>query len=772
MARKKKKGGNQKQTPALSTEEQREKGYLLLRQEKYREALSCFKQLLKQGEDADILQALQQAYAGRIESLAAKSMIKEAMAMLETMVRRFPNAAIDSLKLSLLLQSGNFTDAARFFRSSRNLLEHERLKRLEVLFGALLLADVGLRTEDFDQDLAVVRHYPLALQAMEFFFNKEDKVHETLQKIPFRSPYRDLRILLTGQLLLRQDKEKAREILEKIEKNSPYFQYAGRCLAAVDSPEAFLRNLAATPTCDHNRIRDQYNLNPLQLRALDDLSRAGGNPLRLFQMVRKHGHCFNKDQKAMMLRQILPFCREHALDTLAGSSELSLLEKYRILALAAEKDTAFTFAVDFWNDYLDESGRQDPAKFREIAMVMRHQAKLMTQSPYDDYYSDDVLETMLQSLEYDHSHARTWLDAAEFAKRHISQQEHYSIISTAAQKLPGDVTILVTAMRACGNRGAHKKASGLAKQVLKIDPINTSALDFLVESRLQHGRKLASRRNWTAAEKELQGADTRVKAIRLRGRNHICLGMLLLLQGNEEGLRHIAAGRQANGFFLLGHILTSLESRLFGLTQARHKKFDQELRRVAAEAQVIDSKEFLTIINWLSDFDDRQWSMLKETCQCLKKYFSRGAAMPWSPEEGLSICKALDRAELEPAAAKCARNLHQNFPDDPLIEAWYLITEYGNKNKPLPMHAFSSLHKMLYELEALNHYDLADRIDDVLRRNRALVFSLSKDEKEDDEDFLDDELFKLPPMSAGGEKSQPKAKPSHGRQLNLFEDDL
>ncbi len=219
---------------------------------------------------------------------------------------------------------------------------------------------------------------------------------------------------------------------------------------------------------------------------------------------------------------------------------------------------------------------------------------------------------MLKSLEYDESHVRTWLDAAEFAKRHDSVRQYNTILNDAAQKLPDEIPILVAAMKACGNRGAYKKASGLAKRVLEIDPINTSALDFLVESRLEHGRKLASQKKWALAEKELQDADTRVKAIRFRGRNKICLGMLLLLQQKEEALQLIAEGRQENGSPLLSHVLTALESRLYRLPAARHKYFDRELRQVAGEIQPIERPDFMRLIVWMLSFNGKQWLMLKE----------------------------------------------------------------------------------------------------------------------------------------------------------------
>jgi hypothetical protein len=56
---------------ALPAHEVLAKGKLFLSQEKYQDAILCFKQLLKQQESPEILQGLEQAYLGRIRSLGA-----------------------------------------------------------------------------------------------------------------------------------------------------------------------------------------------------------------------------------------------------------------------------------------------------------------------------------------------------------------------------------------------------------------------------------------------------------------------------------------------------------------------------------------------------------------------------------------------------------------------------------------------------------------------------------------------------------------------------
>ena len=755
----------------LSSDELQEKGKAFLREEKFQDALLCFKQLLKQGGNPQVLEALAQAYVGRIEALAAKSMIKEAMVMLDTMIGLCPDAQIDALQLSLLLQAGRFAEAARFYTQRCRTVEPDRLLSLEALFGALLVAGVeGLRPEDFADDSPIAQHYGAALTALEMFFaGRDSETQEALKQLPLRSPYRDLRTLLTGLLQLGLEREKGETFLRKIKNDSPYFPYAAGYLAADTPPETFLHTLAAAPKQDHPLLREQFGLSLPQLQLLLELSQTDGKATSLYRLVRQYGHCFTRQQRIEIMKNILPFCHAQAVDVLEQSADFDAPETYRISALAAEKDGAFGFAVLSWDEYLDTVDEKDPARHKEIALVMRHQARLMPLERYDVYDMEDILETMLDSLKYDPSHVPTWLGAAEFAGRHLSWSQQYTIINDAVKKLPENVTILTAAMKACGQKGAYKKASGLARRVLAIDPINTSALDFLVEARLAHGRKLASQKKWLLAEQELLAADTRVKAVRLRGRHHICLGMLQLVQNKEEGLALIEAGRQENGSLFFGHLLTALEARLYRLPPGRRKDFDRELLR--ATAADVDRNEFLRLMGWLLSFDGEQWPALKEICQLLKKYFSRAARLEWSRDEGVSICRALDRAGLPTAMAKCSAQLHEKIADDPEVTAWYLLGRYEHKDRIIADDMVDLAVGVLDQLERKNCFALVDRIDELLEADRRLRVYRSGREH-DRFDYFDDGPFRIPEKAKRDQEPEvkAKAKPVGGRQLNLFDD--
>lgn len=775
---KKPKGQKHKATSSLgslSLEVLIERGNLLLKQEKFKDAIACFKHLLKLEQRVEFLQALEQAYLGRIKALANKSMIKEAIALLDTLVQRCPDVRVNPLRLSLLLQTSSYTEAVRLYNHCHGQLAPERRLQMEALFGALLLAGNGLKLVDFEADSPIVRIYPKALAAIDMFCTGQtDKLEDALRQIPVRSPYRDLRTLLTGLHYVSRDKAKGNKFLRKIAADSPYHYCVTGFFATADSPKSLLDDLAATPKADRSRLPELHGLPVSHVRVLEELARSDGKPIHLYQIVRRNERCFDKGKKFELYRNILPFCRGQAIEILERSKAFGVAEKYRLCALAAEQDDMSRFAVACWSDYLHTIGQKDPARHREIAMVIRRQATLMRKDRYV-YSQEEVLDTMLESLEYDPSHARTWLNASEHARRYHSLQEYYAIIQEAVQMLPEEVSILLAAMRASSNRGAHKKAAGLAGRVLALDPINTTALDFLVSSRLEHGRKLASQKKWALAEKELLAANTRARSIRFKGRSRICLGMLLLLQRNDAGLQHIDAGRQESPYPLLAHVLVALEARLYGLTKVRQKEFDSLLKQHANTAQAIDPTEFHRLISWILSFEDRHRSMLKEICQVLKGYFAKAAALDLSLAEGLSLCRALEQTDLVMALVKCSTTLKKKYPDILEFKAWYLLASAWKKDRPMVSAAYDELEDLFERLAEKQQFDFIEHIEDILER-RGLDYPLHYDDEDMDEEdfFIDFGPFGAPKIMPDQRKQKEPVQPAKpaGKQLSLFDDEL
>lgn len=777
MARRKKKkskGQMHKGTSLtnFSIDELIERGRNSLKQEKFQDAIACFKHLLKREERVEFLQGLQNAYKGRIISLANKSMLKEAMALLDILIQRFPDTSFNPLQLKLLLQADHYAEAVKLYNQCHSQLSQEQKKQLETLFGILLLTCNDVKLSDFDADSAIVRIYPKALAAIEIFSSEQaNNLEDLLKQIPIRSPYRDLRTLLTGLHHFLIDEVKGKEILQKITADSPYHYSAAKFSNTTISSKSVLTTLANTPKSDHPKLPELHGVPGSHIRILEELAVSDGKPKQLYQIVHRNERYFGKEKAFQLYRNILPYCRDHALEILQRTKAFSFAEKCRLCALSAEKDDAPPFAVAFWSDYLETIKHKDTTRYREIAMIIRRQATLMERDPYE-YSSQEIIDTLLKSLEYDPSHALTWITAAKYAKQYQGTKQQYAILQNAVQKLPGDVSILLAAMRACSNRNAHKKAAGLAKKVLAVDPINTEALDFLVASHLEHARKLASQKKWNLAEKELLAANTRVRSVQLKGRSQICLGMILLHQKNDSGLQHIELGRQENPYPLFSHILVALEARLYGVTQKRVKEFDNLLKRYVKTAEITDPREFHSLISWTLDFEMKHWHLWKQICQVMKEYFSKALSLDFSLDEGLSFCRVLERIDLPVVLAKCATMLKKKHPDVLQFRVWSLVATAWKQNRTMTSAEDDELEVLLDDLTEKEEFDFIDHIANIIDK-RDLEFPLYFDHEdiEEDEHFIDFGPFGPPKTMPKQQKTKsPKPAKFSGKQLNLFDD--
>lgn len=776
MARKKNKSSKKQRSKLdsaqdLTPEALTAKAHLLLDKKKFREAIACCKQLLKKDSSPAPLHLLEQAFLGRIGELTEQSMTKEAIDLMDVMLRFCPDATVSPLKLSLLIQTGQYLEASTTYAACRNQLSPEQKQQLETLFGALLLDQAELDPNAFPADSPLALHLPLARSALAHFSSQRtDELQQALRKIPIRSPYRDLRILLSGLSQLKNNREKGIEFMGKIGKDSPYYQMISSCCVNNDTPQEILLKIGSATGNNRRQIREQQNVSIRHFRALEELASIGDNPRALYNLLRRHAKCFTLNERKKILWHVLPFCGEYAIDFLMKCGELSNEEKIRLAALSAEKDGAMASAVELWDDYQEHFDFKDPSKHLEAAMVLRKKAELMTCVMYI-FPAQHIFETLLKSLKYDPQHEKTWLKAADIANKHLSRNEYYSILRDATVKLPENVPILLAAMKASGERGAHKKAAGLAAKVLKIDPINTTALDFLVESRLEHAHKLASGKKWKLAENELENAETRVTAAHLKGRRRICLGMILLLQKDISGLEHITAGCEENGSPLLGRILASLEARLFHIPVTRQRELDKELRKVSKANQIVNRAEFLQIISWLFNFRGEQQQILKSLFAELKSYFSRAATLEWKPDEGLRICTALQQTALYPLLIKYSKTLQKKYPQTLEFQVWHIIAESLKNDLPPTGRDRTHLEDLLQKLDADNKDDFVDEIDTLTENTWGRSPDFWDDTWPDDDEFNPFDLFPLPAKKTEKEKKQPapKKQPTPGRQLTIFD---
>ncbi|MCB2182408.1 MAG: hypothetical protein KQH63_10310 [Desulfobulbaceae bacterium] len=776
MAKKKKKQNRKKRiensVAKLTVQQLEEKGMGLLDSGSFQQAAKYFKELLKKEDSEEFRQLLAQANRGRVGRLLKKNMVKEALVLLSAMERDFGSSGLESLHVQLLLKTGRLAEAASLYGVKRGKIDAKNSGLLDVLFGAYLLSGGEGQKEDLLPDSAVARHLPSADKAVVAYCSADNEAAErAVKEISFRSPYREVRLLIKGLMLFEENPEKARTFLDKIDSDSPFRRLADFYGLRFGEPAAILTALSGASPAQRKVFETVLGLDRKRLTVLAGLAGSENKPQRLYRVVTSSGNCLADDLKKSLTQRILPHCGIDVMSILERSRQFPEMEMIRLIALAAQLDGEPTIAVEMWDDFLERTEKLTPENTLIRALILRHQAMLMQRGRYF-FYPDEILQKLEKSLEYDPVDKKTWLQAFEIAAN-SDERKHYHLVNRAIEFFPDDADMLLKIIEAAAQRGAFKKASRFADRLLAIDPINTRAKELLVEARLAHGRKLAGQGKAQLARREFEAAGANTRSVRYQGRHFICLGMLSLLEKrDEEGLALIEQGGRQGASPLSFKLLTAVEARLMKMNAGRLKQFDKEVRRAAAHQA--EKQEILRIAGWVKSFSGRHWHALAESCKALVKFFRQAADMEWSREEGLLICRSLLRAALFPPLEKLAVALLAKWPEHPELEFYRIRARSEKRDRKISAADVDRLEDALEAAVKKGDYDLADRIDYLLKQLRfrtgpARDFDFDDDVFPEDDDPFDD-LFKLPASPPGKKEKQKPAEPAvTARQLNLFD---
>ncbi|MBU4261096.1 MAG: hypothetical protein KKC76_04345 [Proteobacteria bacterium] len=758
--KKKKKGRTNKTKLSLNTFSEKnlqELGEKYLRQEDFTEAIAVFTELCSRNGRDEWRQQLARAYQGRIDRLAGKGLVKEALVMLDFMGRCCPGVQCLDLHLELLLRAAKYVEAAAFFAQNRSGISEELGMRVDAMFGALLLAGEEGVAAALGSDSPVVHYFPAAGRALSAFCQHNDvEVEQALKSIPFRSPYRDFRMLIKGLLLLETDSAAAENFLARIGSVSPYWQLARMFEVAGGSLSGIFSRLKDLSPSMRSYLPLFLGIKEQEMNFLSRLREAAQDPFKLYQVVADHGKCLAPARQNALLLRLLPHCGLKMESLLPRHRNLPEEQLFRIFALASELDGEGDISVDFWDDVLQCIDMARPENHLRVALILRYQAFLMRR--YSDiFYPADILKKLEASLQYDPDDKNAWLTAIKLAELFDGKMKN-KLAARALEQMPDDVDILIMAIENAAERSAFKKASSLTAHLLTIDPINTRAKELLVETQLAHGRKLALQGKFDLALREFSAASPQSRSALYKGRSLLCHGMLLLCRReDEQGLALIDQGRKQAASELSALLLTSLEARLLQVSNAWKKQFDSELRKAAGQKK--DRDEILRLSGWTEKFTGHHWVALQECLPCLKKYFAGVDALQWLREEGLLICQAMCRAEFASPLEKLSAALLKEWPDEPEFTFYRVWAAIRNGKKP------GKAERKLLEraAEAAFHrqdYKLLDRIHDLFR-----FFPWQEDEMIDEDD-----VFVLPGVRRKKKKRQENTGPTP-RQLNLFDID-
>ncbi|MBF0310888.1 MAG: hypothetical protein HQL56_15315 [Magnetococcales bacterium] len=720
-----------------------ERGERTMAEGKWREAVECFKQLVKAEPAAGWEKKLAEAYRGRAGELAEKGMPKEAVILLENAFRLEADPETLGLYCDCLLRAGRTEPlGVLFFQQEENLSRHhpDFAARIRELVAILLLAG-SLPERLLPAGSPWQSWLTLAREALAAFAAGEESLLESrLQALPLRSPFKALRLLLKALFLTRDDPRRARQLAESIPDASPWCGFA-RFVAdtALDTTELLPRLpglsplertvLAGARGCDPARLQracERFALPDEQL--LRTLVQPADREIAATETERRQ-LCF-----ALLARQ----------PTVGGFTlfekrfgPLDAVEKHRLQALAAERNHS-PDSPRHWQSCLSllEAAPATPERNLHLALILRRLADQAHAPPPET--PQHYLE---RSLEWDREDRNTHLRLLEIYREEGEERHYHRILEEALRRFPKDPAILHAAVKEALQRKSFKKASVLAKRLLELDPLHDGVRQDLTRAAIQQARKQVKAGRIDLARRELSQAAAFGRPGEKIGLIAICQG---LIDDGPEGETLLLEGVRLVGDGVTGWFRAAAEGRAMGLPEARYTALTGRLRQVAREKP--RSEEVLRLAGVATSYLSDKPVQLGSLLPVLEGWLRSALNLEFSLEEMRTLCLLLLDAGQFRLLTRWADKGTKRWPDQPIFPFCRIAAQHRNAPKSLIFNQVESLYSLLEEAYTIDDRETGKRIVNLLGPfgpGFSVPFDL---EEEDDDDFDPHEWDGLPPF--------------------------
>jgi len=680
----------------------------------YKEAIESYKRLLKKESRDEWQTALAKAYLRRAQSLANKGMYKEAAVLWENRANLCPYKKSLDQYIYWLIRAGRYIRAVRFFTESAEHLPDNAIQQLQAQFGALLLAGCSDVIEAFPQDTPLLKQYALIRDALQAYFQGDDKIVEaSLKKIPFRSPYRDFRPILKALLLIEVDPNAANQLLEKVPADSVYAQFAALVRIVGQDGETLLTALSKLSEQEQLFIAGLKGWDKEQFKVISMLQTAAkrdGSPKALLEVVTASRKILGDNYSCQFCLALLPSYPAGVKFYENKFGSLSAFEKNRITALKYERQEQSEMADRYWRLCVENLKQSTEEGNRlKAALIMRHLVEIAERSGeiFDDY---QVPEDLAESLRLDPDDKASYLKLIQWYNHENDKKSYHKWVDTAVKQFPQDSEVLLTGIESATRKKAFKKAARFAKTLLKVDPINVKARQIARFSHISHARKLIKLGKYELARKELeQGAH--FEKNQHSGIVQINQGLLEL---QAEGFIQPVTRRRSTR-----RKSKSSESDLFELQQAKKYKLKNQkpiellqegfnlaggtlcgFFRIIVETKSqqlepanilpllpkLDKRylptqhEVLELLSLINAYSEESLTFLTEAVVPLTTLLQKTAEFDFSQEEMLSLCECFKKLEHHELVRQFAENALKRWPEQPIF-VYYQIYSQSHSRK-------------------------------------------------------------------------------------------
>jgi tetratricopeptide (TPR) repeat protein len=645
---------------------------------RHKDAIEQFKELLKRERRSDWLEGLAAAYAGRAEQLAAKGMVKEALALWRTRCETCGVPLLGGSYVMWLLQCGQVAQALSLLPTVDTLPPEAQALAQTQLAAAVLVAPDALLA-GLPADSPMLHHRAAARAALAACARGGDDtaLNATLQAISFRSPYRDLRPLLKALAIQASDPPSAAAALARVAENGtfePLRKVLRACLMPGTEWLTGMRQLDETGRALALDLKGcPQSQRSLVLELMPRATEAAPTSLELFNLVLRQRREIGEAKARELCLRLLPHAPQRIDAFRAGFLPLTAAEHERVLALAAEMKQQPEQAEVHWLRLVNLLGAA-PGGQQRAALVLRRLADEHANHRPEGTLCSHALAWLGQSLDLDPSDLATHLRLIRDARKRGELKQARAWLDAACARFPEDAQLLQEAVEIALAAGSFKKAAGLAKQVLKVDPINPRVRTLIGQAHLAHARKQIGAHNLPAARRELDEAATWFRGAGERG-------LVTLLQG-------FAAESGVSGDGLLREALAQLGGPLVGgfqlLLEGKRAKYQpalkpgELLRRagvdLAATPSALDVVALAHALNAVPERDRAVGAALA----ALRGMLERAAqTLRLSESDDLLVCEALHRHDQSELTRRFAKAALERWPERPVFVYFDAAARFG-----------------------------------------------------------------------------------------------
>ena len=677
---------------------------------RHKDAIEGFKDLLKREPRADWRDGLAAAYAGRAGQLADKGMFKEALALWRVRAEACAVPVVDGPYVGWLLKSGQTAQALGLLG---RMPPAEQTAAQSRFAAAVLVAPDALLT-GLPADLPLMQHLGTARAALAACAQGDSAaLASALQAISFHSPYRDLRPLLKALALQATDPAQAAATLARVPAQGPFEPLAQALRVCLMPGTGWLAGLQSLDDAGRSLVLDLKGCpavqRPLLLGLMERATAASVTPLEMFDLVLRHRAATGLDWAARVCRRLLPHVPQRLEVFCQTFAAASPAEQARLMALAAELRMDPDEAETRWLRFVRlSSAAAAPGSALSAALVLRHLADQHRGHSADGQLCSHARDWLTDSLTLDPTDRASHLNLLQDAQRRGDLKQARALLDAARQQFPDEPQFLLLAVETALASGAFKKAAGLAKQLLQIDPLNPKVGRLIGQAHLSHARKQLHARNPQAALREIDEAANWL-------RDGADLGMVKLL-------RCFAVAPGDSVAALPPDMVVDFGSPLlagFHLLREGHRGARKPaglLRSAGLSLEMTPATADLqALARALNSVAPRE-AALRSALQTLLPVLERAArTLSLGEGETVLVCEALLRQEQFNLTMRFAHAALRQWPGRPVFEYLHAAGRFGAEPLDMPESEWQRLDEVCDRAEAAGDQRTATRLRKLLR---------------------------------------------------------